>query len=61
MRMLYVLRRLWSVTAGILWDEASGSYAFTFDFQGVTPPGGPTAQYATQARHMSWDADGWPV
>ena len=48
--------------AGILWDAASRSYAFTFDFQGVTPPGGgPTQQYATQARALSWDADGWPV
>lgn len=43
--------------AGVLAD-ARGAYAFTFDFQGIA---GESGNFLTQARQLSWDAEGWPL
>lgn len=43
--------------AGIL--EDGDVRVFTFDYQGVAAD--PTHEYKTQARHLAWSDDGWPV
>ena len=44
--------------AGVL-EAGGGRYAFTFDLQAVDSD--DATQYQTQARELTWDADGWPV
>ena len=44
--------------AGVL-EAGGGRYAFTFDLQGVDSD--DATRYQTQARELTWDADGWPV